>query len=330
MCLEAVDRAVKDEQLLQQLAIPPLYWDAIAESWRQGDPSLYGRMDFVWCGADAPLKLLEYNADTPTSLYEAAWFQWFWLEDARRSGVIPRDADQYNAIQERLIARFSELYSPEPLYFCCCEGSDEDRTTVLYLQDCAQQAGQETRFLYVEELGLGVGGMLTDLDDNVIRRAFKLYPLEWMMRDDNGPLLCKRRERWIEPLWKSVLSNKGLMPLLWRFFPRHPNLLPAWFANESPQIAPGESYVRKPIFSREGGNVTIFNGQQQIIEHADGDYAEEPMIFQAFQPLPRFGDSYTLIGSWIVDDEACGLGIREDNTLITKDTSRFIPHYITG
>ncbi|MBN0481390.1 glutathionylspermidine synthase family protein, partial [Pseudomonas aeruginosa] len=94
-----------------------------------------------------------------------------------RSGVIPRDADQYNAIQERLIARFSELYSPEPLYFCCCEGSDEDRTTVLYLQDCAQQAGQETRFLYVEELGLGVGGMLTDLDDNVIRRAFKLYPL---------------------------------------------------------------------------------------------------------------------------------------------------------
>ncbi|MDR8305654.1 hypothetical protein FPK79_23100, partial [Acinetobacter baumannii] len=73
-----------------------------------------------------------------------------------------------------------------------------------------------------------------------------------------------------------------------------------------------------------------FNGQQQIIEHADGDYAEEPMISQAFQPLPRFGDSYTLIGSWIVDDEACGLGIREDNTLITKDTSRFIPHYITG
>lgn len=54
------------------------------------------------------------------------------------------------------------------------------------------------------------------------------------------------------------------------------------------------------------------------------------MIYQAFQPLPHFGDSYTLIGSWIVDDEACGMGIREDNTLITKDTSRFIPHYIAG
>ena len=96
---------------------------------------------------------------------------------------------------------------------------------MLYLQDCAEQAGQESRFIYIEELGLGVGGVLTDLDDNVIQRAFKLYPLEWMMRDDNGPLLRKRREQWVEPLWKSILSNKGLMPLLWRFFPGHPNLL---------------------------------------------------------------------------------------------------------
>ncbi|ENT4065220.1 glutathionylspermidine synthase family protein, partial [Shigella sonnei] len=236
----------------------------------------------------------------------------------------------YNAIQERLISRFSELYSREPFYFCCCQDTDEDRTTVLYLQDCAQQAGQESRFIYIEDLGLGVGGVLTDLDDNVIQRAFKLYPLEWMMRDDNGPLLCKRREQWVEPLWKSILSNKGLMPLLWRFFPGHPNLLASWFEGEKSQIAAGESYVRKPIYSREGGNVTIFDGQNNVVDHADGDYADEPMIYQAFQPLPRFGDSYTLIDSWIVDDEACGMGIREDNTLITKDTSRFVPHYIAG
>ncbi len=106
---------------------------------------------------------------------------------------------------------------------------------MLYLQDCAQQAGQESRFIYIEDLGLGVGGVLTDLDDNVIQRAFKLYPLEWMMRDDNGPLLRKRREQWVEPLWKSILSNKGLMPLLWRFFPGHPNLLASWFDGEKPQ-----------------------------------------------------------------------------------------------
>lgn len=329
MCLEVVDRAIKDDAMLTQLAIPPLYWDAIAESWRNKAPSLYGRMDFVWTG-NGPVKLLEYNADTPTSLYESAYFQWLWMEEARKKGIIPRNADQYNAIQDKLIARFGELNNGAPLYLCCCKDSDEDRGTVLYLEDCAQQAGLATHFLYIEDIGLSVDGALTDLQDNVIQRAFKLYPLEWMMRDEYGPLLRKRREQWIEPLWKSILSNKGLMPLLWRFFPGHPNLLPAWFDGEKSLLQVGEGYVRKPIFSREGGNITIFDGQQNIIDSVDGDYANEPVIYQAFQPLPRFGNSYTLIGSWVVDDEAVGMGIREDISLITKDTSRFIPHYISG
>jgi predicted RNA-binding protein with RPS1 domain len=115
MCLEVVDRAVKDEEILTQLAIPPLYWDVIAESWRARDPSLYGRMDFAWCG-NAPVKLLEYNADTPTSLYESAYFQWLWLEDARRSGIIPRDADRPDAemLQTMLLRSMKQaIYDPE-------------------------------------------------------------------------------------------------------------------------------------------------------------------------------------------------------------------------
>ena len=329
MCLDVVDRAVKSEELMRQLAIPPLYWDAIAESWDSQDPSLYGRMDFVWT-EEGRVKLLEYNADTPTSLYESAYFQWQWMEDARRSGIIPRDADQFNSIQDKLVARFEELATDIPLYFCCCKESEEDRGTLLYLEDCAVQAGVNTRFIYMDDIGLGTGGFLTDIDDNVIRRAFKLYPLEWMMRDENGPLLCARREQWLEPLWKSIISNKGILPLLWRFFTGHPNLLPAWFENELTSIPKGVPIVRKPLFSREGGNVTIFDAQRNIIESEAGDYANEPMIYQGFQALTRFGNSYTLIGSWVIDDEPAGIGIREDGSLITKDTSRFIPHYIAG
>ncbi|MTD77036.1 glutathionylspermidine synthase family protein, partial [Escherichia coli] len=109
MCLEVVDRSVKDEEILTQLVIPPLYWNVLVQSWRARAPSLYGRMDFAWCG-NAPVKLLEDNADTPTSLYESAYFQWLCLADARRAGLIPREADQYNAIPERLKSRFSWLF----------------------------------------------------------------------------------------------------------------------------------------------------------------------------------------------------------------------------
>ncbi|UYU31549.1 glutathionylspermidine synthase family protein [Siccibacter colletis] len=332
MCLEIVDRAVRDEAMMTRLAIPELYWDAIARSWHERDPSLYGRMDFVWSGS-GPVKLLEYNADTPTSLYESAYFQWLWLVDARRHGLIPRDADQFNSLQEKLIARFAAIATAEPLYFSCCQESEEDRGTVLYLEDCARQAGLETRFLFIEDIGLGTGGLLTDEQNRIITQAFKLYPLEWMMRDDYGPLLRKRAERWYEPLWKSILSNKGLLPLLWQHFPDHPNLLPAWFADDTPPTSALEAYrgyVRKPLFSREGGNVTVYDRGHRIIEDVQGDYGHEPMIYQAFAPLPRFGDSYTLIGSWLVGDEAAGICLREDASLVTKDTSRFVPHYIAG
>ena len=100
-------------------------------------------------------------------------------------------------------------------------------------------------------------------------------------------------------------------------------LLPAYFADDDhPQM---EKYVVKPIFSREGANVSIIeNGK--TIEAAEGPYGEEGMIVQQFHPLPKFGDSYMLIGSWLVNDQPAGIGIREDRALITQDMSRFYPH----
>lgn len=147
-------------------------------------------MDFVWCG-NVLVKLLEYNVDMLILLYELVYFQWLWLEDVWCSGIILCDVDQYNVIQECLILCFSEFYSWELFYFCCCQDIDEDRSIVLYLQDCVQQVGQELWFIYIEDFGLGVGGVLIDFDDNVIQCVFKLYLLEWMMCDDNGLLLCK-------------------------------------------------------------------------------------------------------------------------------------------
>ncbi|MEB6337171.1 glutathionylspermidine synthase family protein [Serratia rhizosphaerae] len=338
MCLDLVGRVVADDALLTQLAIPELYWEAIAASWRRQEPSLYGRMDFAW-GGSGPVKLLEYNADTPTSLYESAFFQWLWLADSVAAGRIPAGADQFNSLQEQLIQRFALWRSADPLYFCCCRDSQEDRGTVRYLEDCARQAGLDTRFLHMEEIGLGVGGVFTDLQDRTLRQAFKLYPWEWMMRDDFGPALRGGRTQWLEPLWKSIVSNKGILPLLWRWHRGHPNLLPAYFAEEVQRPgwrlaqemgAQWRGFVRKPLYSREGANVAMFSDRDGLRCEAmtGGDYAQEAQIWQACAPLPRFGDDYTLIGSWLVGDRAAGIGLREDNSPITKDTSRFVPHFI--
>ena len=85
----------------------------------------------------------------------------------------------------------------------------------------------------------------------------------------------------------------------------------------------------KPLFSREGANIKVIEKGQEVAS-VEGPYGAEGMIVQQFHPLPVFDGSYVLIGSWLVNDQPCGIGIREDKALITQDLSRFYPHTIVG
>lgn len=326
MCLQVVDQVVNSEELLTRFRIPKHSWSFVRQSWQSQQPSLYSRLDFAWDGNSEP-RLLENNADTPTSLYETAFFQWIWLEDQIRSGNLPGQSDQFNSLQEKIIARFTELNVQQGcnlLHFSCCQNSTEDRGTVQYLQDCASEAGIDSKFLFIEDIGLGEKGQFTDLQDQVISNLFKLYPWEYLLQEIFSTKLEDAGVRWLEPAWKCILSNKALLPMLWQQFPHHPNLLPAYFADQPhPQL---DSYVEKPLFSREGSNVRIVERGQEIAA-APGPYGAEGFIIQQFHPLAQFAGNYTLIGSWLVNDKAAGIGIREDNSLITQDSSRFYPHF---
>lgn len=322
MALDLVDDIVSSEQKLQQLAIPPQFWDAVLASWRAKEPHLYGRMDFSYSGK-GPAKLLELNYDTPTSLFETGFFQWVWLEDQLMRGEVPQGADQFNSLQDKLQQAFSELQLPQPFYFASVTESIEDKGTVDYLMDIALQAGVSCRYIQLEQLG-DIDGQLVDLDGFPIQGLFKLYPWEFMLQEDFASTILTSQTQFIEPLWKCLLSNKGILPLLWQKHQGHPNLLPAFFDDGS---ALQNGWVRKPIFSREGANIELLTAEGKSFKQ-DGPYNDSGYIRQQLAPLPKFGDSYTLIGSWVVGDSAAGICIREDNSLITKDSSRFVPHII--
>jgi glutathionylspermidine synthase len=212
------------------------------------------------------------------------------------------------------------------LHISCCKDTEEDRGTVQYLEDCAREAGIDTRFVYIEDIGQTESGQFTDLDDQLIGWMFKLYPWEFMLRENYSDALSRAGVDWIEPAWKAIVSNKALLPMLWQMFPNHPNLLPAFFEDEL-QGSGLTRYVKKPIFAREGANVSIHIDGREV-EVSDGPYGEEGYVVQAYSPLPEFEGSHTLIGSWLVDGEAAGLSVREDRSLITQDLSRFLPHVI--
>jgi len=322
-CLDAVQHVI-DHKLYDQFHINPAFIPMIEKSWNDDLPSIYGRFDFGYDGINPP-KMLEFNADTPTSLYEASVVQWYWLEDAHKG------ADQFNSMHEKLVDYWKELkpyLNKGKLHFACVKDTLEDLTTVEYLRDCAMQAGLETEFVFIEDLGWdNQNRSFVDMEDQPITNIFKLYPWEWLTNEEFGHNILQdvNKTIWIEPAWKMILSNKAILPILWKLFPSHPNLLEAHF-----DAAPlGNDYVKKPILSREGANVTIMR-YGGILEESTGDYGDEGFIYQEYYQLPQYLDNYPIIGSWVIGCEPAGIGIRETKTRITDNLSRFLPHIIKG
>ncbi|NIJ14563.1 glutathionylspermidine synthase [Saccharomonospora amisosensis] len=322
MCLEAVDHVVT-AQRYAEFGIPEWVWPHIAESWRRGDPHIYGRFDLRYDGR-GPAKLLEYNADTPTSLLEAAVVQWHWKTD-----VFPDD-DQWNSVHERLVERWEQVGGRLPskeLHFTwsSADRTGEDHITTSYLQETAAEAGLDTVGLAIEEIGWDpLLKRFVDLEEAPMATVVKLYPWEWVVDEEFGRYAVESlpRTMWIEPLWKMLLSNKAILGLLWENYPGHPNLLPAF--NDHPGVL--TEYVRKPKLGREGANVQIVAPGYET--QTGGVYGAEGHVYQAFDPLPEFEGFRPALGAWIVGDESAGLGIRETSGLVTDDGAAFVPHRI--
>lgn len=325
LCLDLVARIVASEEMMRRLRVPRHAWDVIAESWARRDPSLYGRFDFAYDGKGKP-KLLEYNADTPTSLFESAVVQWGWLEQMIERGRLPRGVDQFNSVHEKLIMRWRDIAAARFLHLSCMSASAEDAGTVAYLEDCARQAGLQTAAIDMGDIGLDED-VFVDRSGREIELLFKLYPWEWMFADPFGQSAAVRRARFVEPPWKALLSNKGALALLWEMAPGHPNLLPCFFEDDPRATTLDGRYARKPLYSREGANVALVEAGKTIMQ-SPGDYGREGCVRQALHMLPDFDGRHPVLGCWLVGDAPAGMGVREDASPITSNHSRFVPHAI--
>jgi glutathionylspermidine synthase len=372
MCVRAGDRII-ERGLLGRLGIPDFAHEQVIRTWYDDDPqsvsggdfspSILARFDVRYDGrpaadgSPARPRLLEFNADTPTSLPESAVVQWYWHVETGQG------RDQWNGLHEALIeawrrnlARLRQARPHLPadltIHFTCdaADSSGEDVFNTEYLMETARQAleplGHRVKFCWMSQISAGdvaAGDYFYDApgpERQRIHVIFKLYPWEWMyeqpaarqcFRDMADP----RRDStvWIEPPYKMLWSNKGLLPVLWELFAddpqRSPLLLPAYFEQDRPAWL--TDYVRKPLLGREGANVSIVR-DGVVVQANDGPY-EGPFVCQALAPLPAFSDErganwHPVLGIWLIDGEPAGMGIRESAGLITDDLSHFVPHTI--
>lgn len=323
MALAAAEVMVEDTAAMGTLGLPIAATELIRDSLRAGQPSLYGRFDLAWDGT-GPAKLLEYNADTPAGLVEAAVTQWYWLED------LHPDRDQFTTLHERLVAAWPRVVRRPPgarVHFAVGQAEPgEDWATVAYLRDTAAEAGFADLGIVMEDIGWWAEGRrFVDGEDQVIDTCFKMYPWEWMLDQRFGPMLYDqpRATQWIEPLWKILLGSKTLLATMWQLDPGDENLLTTHIGG--PQEL--TEWVAKPVFGWEGAGIRVHTDAGEV-STAPGHTTGQAMIYQQYTPLPTFDGNHPVVGSWIVGGAAAGIGIRESTSLVTDTDARFVPHYI--
>lgn len=324
--LDAVDLMVT-QRLYGQLGIPPAWEEVIEASWQRQEAAILGRFDFIYDGSYPP-KLMEYNPDTPSALLEASRLQATWKAETRPN------ARQWNQIHSALVERFGWLGQHiQPEHHSCFllpAGHPEVEETVHYLTRCAQEAGVPFHKLYLESLGWDHEARqfinINDPAQRPIDFLMKHYPWEWILEESFAPCFLESPQtpavQVFEPAWKLLLANKAMLVLLWKLFPEHPNLLPTYF-----EPGPlGNSYVEKPFYARQSHNIRLQTPQGEF--RNPGAYDRQPVIYQAYAPPPDMDGYYPIVHSWIIGNDAVGIGILEDTAQITShQTSRFIPHF---
>jgi glutathionylspermidine synthase len=299
----------------------------VEASHRRSEPSLYGRFD-LRLAPDGSIKLFEFNAETPAALLEAAVVQLAWFEETPPGARTRPGTDQWNRIDDALVARWPQMGLPRRIHFAAEHHREDEVAQVAYLMATARAAGHEAEFLPVEDISWHDDAGFVTPDGTPLAACFKLYPWDWLDAEEGGRLLPLGRTRWIEPARRMIAANKAILVTVWEMFPRHPLLLPASLdrgAIDGPAIG-------KPALGLEGHGMRVEGVAGDVSTEVAEGLPPSPTIWQAWAPLPGYatsaGEAFPVMGVWMVGDEPVGLGIREGSELVTTLEDRFVPHVV--
>ena len=327
---------VIDNNLFHELNIPFNLVELIKNSWENDVHwHLYGRFDFAGGIDDKPIKLIEFNADTPTSLYETAIIQWAML---KANGM--DEAKQFNTVFEALkenfkrlvvlggdTADFEKYYDGWKILFSSIRGSIEDENTTRLLQIAANEAGFHTDFAYVDEVGFHAQEGIFKGDEN-FEFWFKLIPWENIAIEEGDlallldEIIREQKAIILNPAYTLIFQSKAFMKILWDLFPNHPLLLETSF-----EPLKGKKQVEKRAFGREGANTIIYDNDMSVLAKVEGEYGNFKAIYQEYTELPKDSKGESYQAGIFFAYEGCGLGFRRGG-LIMENFSKFVGHRI--
>ncbi|AJC85447.1 glutathionylspermidine synthase family protein [Campylobacter peloridis] len=330
----AAAQEVIDNDRFDELGIPFNLVEAIKMSWENDVHwHLYGRFDLAGGLDGKPIKLIEFNADTPTSLFESAILQWAILkqnkldESAQFNNIYEALADNFKRLitLEEDVSGFEKYYQGWKILFSSIAGSNEDTITTKLLAHIAKEAGFESEFSFVDEVEFSPEGIFKN--DVNYEYFFKLIPWESIAIEEGElamlltQIMQNQKAIILNPAYTLLFQSKGIMKILWELYPNHPLLLET---SDEPLV--GKKCVKKPVFGREGANVSIIEANGDISFKTDGDYQNNRFVYQEFAEFNQNENDYYQAGVFFAY-EGCGLGFRKGG-LVLDNYSKFVGHLV--
>ena len=335
MYIEATEHVIEND-LFHEIGIPFNLIDAIKESWENDVHwHLYGRFDLAGGIDNQPIKLLEFNADTPTALFETAIIQWAMLKQNNME-----EESQFNTLYESLVNNFKRLVTLEEdvssfeenydgwnFLFTSIKGNAEEENTVKLLQHIATDAGFNTEFAYIDDIEFSSEDGVFYNEQNY-ELWFKLIPWEDIALEESDlamlltNIIKNQKAIIFNPAYTLIFQSKGLLKILWDLYPNHPLLLETSF-----EPLENQKQVKKPIFGREGGSVSILDENNDTLESIEGDYDNHKMVYQAYTELVADSEGKSYQAGVFYAYEACGLGFRKGGKIL-DNMSKFVGHIV--
>ncbi len=325
---------IVDNNLFHEVGIPFNLVDIVKKSWDSDIHwHLYGRFDLAGGVDGEAIKLIEFNADTPTALFESAIIQWAIL---KQNGM--DEESQFNFIYEALVSNFKrlvtlkesvdefdDLYEGWRFLFSSIKGNDEEENTVRLLQHIADEAGFDTEFGFIDEIEFDENGIY--FNEEKFDLWFKLIPWEDIAIEESDLAMVltnivENKEAIIfNPAYTLLFQSKAILKILWDLYPNHPLLLECSFEPLN------KKQVAKPIYGREGESVKILDEHGEVIDGKDGEYDSHKMVYQEFVELPRDSSSVSYQAGVFFAYEACGVGFRKGGAIL-DNMSKFVGHIV--
>lgn len=265
MYVEAVDHII-DNDLFFDVGIPFNLVEVIKKSWENDVHwHIYGSFSF-----NENLKLLGFNADSPSYLYETALAQY---EKLKENGI--NEEAQFNEVYEKIsdnfkrlitlfddTSEFEERYDDWSILFSSLADNEEDERAINFLKQMAEDAGFNTGFEYLQNTQLSEDGV-SDSEDNEYEYWYKHY--KWEEMSYNEPellttlttIMNNQKAIILNPAYTAVFESKGMLKILRELYPDSPYLID----EESTE------YQANVFFAYEACGIGFVNETSEFIGH---------------------------------------------------------------